>query len=70
MRFGSLFLSNAVAYVADDRKGEIVRVLCVHVRDFSLFDLVISFNYHAGINYMLRPTPFYHPLNFLTVPFR
>ena len=50
MRFGSLFLSNAVAYVADNRKGEIVRVLCLLVRDFSLFDLVISFDYHAGIN--------------------
>lgn len=50
MRFGSLFFSNAAACVADDRKGEIMRVLWVQVRDFSLFDLVISFDFHAGIN--------------------
>ena len=50
MRFGTLFLSNAVGCVADDQKREIMRVLWVHVRDFSLFDLVISFDYHVGIN--------------------
>ena len=44
MRFGSLILQ----YVANNQKGEIVRVLCVHVRDLFLFDLVISFGYHAG----------------------
>ena len=55
MRFGTLFLSNAVACVADDQKGEIMRVLWVHVRDFSLFDLVISFGYHAGINAAAHP---------------
>ena len=36
--------------MADDQKGEIVRVLCVHVRHFCLFDLVISSGYHAGYN--------------------
>ena len=49
-RVGYALWSLILQCVADDQKEEIGRVLCVHVRDFCLFDPVISSGYHAGYN--------------------
>ena len=67
-RVGYAFWSLILQCVADDQKGEIVRVLCVHM--FAIFAFsILSFLPVTTHVTMLRPTPFYYPLNLLTVPF-